>query len=65
MTKKDGEEVKAIIEDFVNTEINAGNRLTKYSGTMIGNLIMSKLAVIIEQDEKELEINKQKEGMDG
>ena len=65
MTKKDGEEVKAIIEDFVNTEINAGNRLTKYSGTMIGNLIMSKLAVIIEQDEKELKNNKQKEGMDG
>ena len=65
MTKKDGEEVKAIIEDFVNTEINAGNRLTKYSGTMIGNLIMSKLAVIIERDEKKLKNNKQKEGMDG
>ena len=65
MTKKDGEEVKALIEDFVNTEIAAGNRMTKYSGTMIGNLIMGKLAAIIERDEKELEINKQKEGMDG
>lgn len=65
MTKKDGEEVKALIEDFVNIEIAAGNRMTKYSGTMIGNLIMGKLAAIIERDEKELEINKQKEGMDG
>ena len=50
MNQNDGNEIRNIIEDVINTELNAGNRITKCNGTFIAQSIMAIVHKIIETD---------------
>jgi hypothetical protein len=66
MTKQDGIEILKQIEDFLNTEMQAGNKITKYNATSFGQVMQVKINEIVNKYEIEAqrlrdEQNKNKE----
>jgi len=55
MNKKDGEKIFKVIEEWINIELQAGNRVTKNNGNFLGGMITQIVSQIINND-----INKEK-----
>ena len=50
MTKQDGEKIFKLVEDFINTELVAGNRVTKCNGNYLGGTIAQVVSEIVTKD---------------
>lgn len=53
MTKEDGIEILKAIEDFLNTEMQAKNTITKYNATAFGQTMQSLVNAIVNRYEIE------------
>ena len=55
MNKQDGDEIIKVLEEYINIELNAGNKFTKCNGSFILNDIYNRINKLIVKD-----INKEK-----
>jgi hypothetical protein len=53
MTKEDGTQILQQIEDFLNTEMQAKNTITKYNATAFGQTMQSLINTIVNKYEIE------------
>lgn len=50
MNQNDGSEILKVLEEFINIELSAGNRITKNNGSYILNIISAKIKEIFSRD---------------
>ena len=50
MNQQDGEKIFKLVEDFINTELAAGNRVTKCNGNYLGGTIAQVVSEIVTKD---------------
>lgn len=59
MNKQDGQEILKVVQDFLNTEMLAGNRITKCNATYFANIMTQTINIIIAKYENQKKINEE------